>query len=479
MISIRRRISAWMLPGLAIVWALGGIAVYRTYRSAVYASIDSENMTFTRAIRASQRSQGRGGGGGPGRGPVRPGMTDLEVDGLFYQTWNLDGETLSKSANLGATDLPRPGIEEESITRRTVALPALGRVRTVEMAFGAGRHGDPGSGFGPPAHAGGGGGGTPMIVVIARDLSGADAGLKRVLLGIGGAGILMMTGMALLLKLALRNGLQPLDALAAAVAEVDPSSLHARFSTGGEPLELRPIVSRLDRLMDRVEEGFLRERRFGADLAHELRTPIAEMRTKLDLAATWPEERTDELFHAAQEIARRMQRVVDTMLQLANLEGGSGGFPMEEVNLAPIVAGAWKPCEAIAAQKRLIAEMDCAEDVTVSGSPELWKHILANLFSNAVDYTPAGGSIRLSVNETGISLSNTIGGAAIENPDRMFERFWRADGSRSDSHHSGLGLSLVQACALRMNYQATASLENIDAGQILKIAIDRSVETDG
>lgn len=471
MISIRRRISAWMLPGLAIVWALGGIAVFSAYHSAIFSSIDSENMTITRAVRASQRSQGRGGG--PGWGNERPDMADLGEDGLFYQTWNLDGKTLSKSANLGENDLPQPKIKEETLIRRTLTLPALGRVRTVEMAFGMGHHGD--SGFGPPTRVGGGG--SPMIVVVARDLATADASLQRALIGIAGAGLLMVGGMALLLKLALRNGLQPLDTLAAAVADVDPSSLHARFSTDSEPLELRPIVSRLDSLMDRVEAGFLRERRFGADLAHELRTPIAEMRTKLDLAATWPEERTDELFHAAQEITQRMQRVVDTMLQLANLEGGSDGFPLESVPLAPIVAEAWSPYEMIATERKLKADVHCAEDTRVSGNPELWKHILANLFSNAVDYTSQGGSIRFSMQKNGISISNSIGDLTIRNADKMFERFWRSDGSRSDSRHSGLGLSLVQACAHRMGYHASAALQDGEYGRQLVISIIRSAET--
>ncbi len=69
--SIRRRISTWMLPGLAVVWMVGGVVVYRTYHSAIIASIDSENMAYTRLIRVNQRSQGRGGG--PGRGRAAPG----------------------------------------------------------------------------------------------------------------------------------------------------------------------------------------------------------------------------------------------------------------------------------------------------------------------------------------------------------------------------------------------------------------------
>lgn len=476
MISIRRRISAWMLPGLAAVWMLGGIGVYRTYRSAILAAIDSENMAITRMIRANQRSQERGGGpgrGGPNR--ERPSTSDLAVEGIFYQVWNLDGETLTKSDNLGATDLPRPETSGESVTKETLALPSQVRVRTVAMNFGAGHFSDHGQGFGPPGRAGGRGG-MSMIIVVARDLAEADARLNTILIGIGGAGLLMVGGMVLLLKLALRDGLEPLDALAAAVSTVDPSSLHARFSTGHEPLELQPIVSHLDSLMDRVEKGFLRERRFGADLAHELRTPIAEMRTKLDLAAKWPEERNDELFSAAREINGRMQRVVDTMLQLASLEGKGDRVPLESVRLAPIVAETWTHLRDLAEERQLKTEIHCGEDASVEGDPELWKHILSNLFSNAVDYTPVGGLVQLDVHNDGLSLSNTAGDLGSEAPAQMFERFWRADGSRSDSRHSGLGLSLVQACAGDMGFHASASFENHGTGRQLVISVKRKTE---
>ena len=315
-----------------------------------------------------------------------------------------------------------------------------------------------------------------MVIVVARDLAEADVRLNAMLIGIGGAGLLMVGGMALLLKLALRDGLKPLDALAAAVSAVDPSSLHARFSTGHEPLELKPIVSHLDRLMDRLEMGFLRERRFGADLAHELRTPIAEMRTKLDLAAKWPEERNDELFSAAREINGRMERVVETMLQLASLEGKGDRIPMETVRLAPIVVETWTPLRELAEERQLETEIHCGGDASVEGDLELWKHILSNLFSNAVTYAPAGGFVRLDVHNDGLSISNTVGDLGSENPAQLFERFWRADGSRSDGRHSGLGLSLVQACAHDMGFQATASLENHETGRQLVISVRRKTE---
>lgn len=460
-----------MLPGLAAVWVVGGVAIYRTYRSATFASIDSENMAFMRMIRMNQRSQSRGGGPGRGRGNRESAPASLlSEEGVFYQVWDLEGQPLAKSKDLDELDLPMPEAEGESIDRQTLVLPPHLRVRTVGMTFGAGHFNDAGPESGPPAHAGGGGS-MSVIIVVARDLSEADARLKTTLFGITGAGLLMIGGMAFLLRMALRNGLRPLDDLAATVSNVDPSSLDARFSTGNEPLELKPVVSHLDSLMERVEKGFSRERRFGADLAHELRTPIAEMRTKLDLAAKWPEERNEEFFIATREINMRMHRVVDTMLQLAHLENQDGSSPVEAVPLAPLVIETWAHFRERAKARQLKTEIHCPDDATVRGNPELWKHILSNLFSNAVDYTLAGGSIRFDIYQDGISLSNTVNELSTEDVGQMFERFWRADGSRSDSDHSGLGLSLVQACAYDMGFHASASLKNHEDGQQLVICV--------
>lgn len=473
--SIRRRILAWMLPGLTVFWLVGGIAVYRTYSSAIFSSIDSENMAFARIVRASQRSQGRGGGPGwAGGGSEMPTAADLSEKGLFYQVWDLEGETLAKSANLGDLDIPAPLTKGEAVEKNTIMLSSQLRARIVAMNFGVGHSEGFGQGFGPPGR--GGAGPMPMVIVVAQDLTQTEAKLTTVMIGTIGVGLLMVGGMALLLKLALLDGLRPLDALASAVSGVDPSSLHARFSTGTEPRELKPIVSHLDRLMDRVEKGFLRERRFGADLAHELRTPIAELRTKLDLAMRWPEERNDDFFRDAREINQRMQRVVDTMLQLANIEGGHGSFPIENVRLASMIAETWAPFHRAAREKKIVAEMFCAEDASVRGCPDLWKHMLTNIFSNAVEYTPTGGSVQLTVLDDGISLANTVIADGTENVGQMFERFWRADGSRSDGRHSGLGLSLVQSCAHVMGYHATASLVKLPTESQMVISVRRVIE---
>lgn len=473
MISIRRRINFWMIPGIAIVWIIGGFSVYQTYRNAIFSAIDSENMAFTRLIRMSQRSQGRGKGAGMGQGNhQRPSSTDLSEKGVFYQAWDRNGTILAKSENLGKTELSFPENRKNQVSQRTLALSPEIRVRILETSFGSGRAKHQGRGFG----GGGGGGGMSMVIVVARDLTETDQKLKNAVIGISGAGMLMVGGMVLLLRIALRDGLKPLDALGAEISDVNPSSLNARFSTGQEPLELKPIVSHLDRLMDRVEKGFLRERRFGADLAHELRTPIAEMRTKLDLAAKWPEERNDALFQAAREINTRMQRVVDTMLHLAQFEGDSESSEAvtQDILLAPIVAETWSPLKEYAAERKLETVINCPETATVQGDPELWKHILGNLFSNAVDYTPTGGIIQLEILENGLSLSNSVSDLSTKDAQQMFERFWRADGSRSDSHHSGLGLSLVKACAENMGFKADACFLEHDSARKLVISIKKA-----
>ena len=197
------------------------------------------------------------------------------------------------------------------------------------------------------------------------------------------------------------------------------------------------------------------------------------MRTKLDLAAKWPEERNEEFFIATREINMRMHRVVDTMLELAHLENSDGSSPVESVLLAPLVAETWALLRERAEARQLKTEIHCPDDATVRGKFELWKHILANLFSNAVDYTSVGGSIHFDLCEDGIALCNTVDGLSTGDVGQMFERFWRADGSRSDSNHSGLGLSLVQACAHDMGFHATASLKKHEDGEQFVICVRR------
>jgi len=456
--SIQKRITAWLLVGLALLWMAGGTAIYLNARSAMMAGIDADNLGMMRQVRAVSRG---GGGQGYGRISEVPTSGALLSDGVFHQVRTLDGETLVRSENLDGQDLPVPETSGDTATFETVRLPSGTRVRLAALQFATGRTGGRRGGHGgPPPGAGGAGMSEPVLIVIARDLAEFDRQSRRLLLALGSIGIVVAGGTVLLLHFALRDGLRPLHQLGNAVASVDASSLDARFDNHHVPVELRPIVEHLDGLMARLESGFERERRFSADLAHELRTPIAELQVMADLSIEWPAERTDQQMRDIRGVTERMQGVVDTLLQLARLESGSGNPDRFPVKLAPLIEAGWKAQVETAEQRGIRIDIQCPRDATMPGNPELWQHVLGNLLANAAEYAVAGSRVLVLVDDDSIGIANPAAGLEPDDVARMFERFWRADNSRTGYRHCGLGLSLVKACVEAMGLEISASLED-------------------
>lgn len=451
--SIRRRITAWLLVGITLLWIAGGTAIHLASRSAMLAAIDTENQSLARQIRSISRG---GGGDGAGRrlrdDDALAGTAGTES--LFYQVWRIDGDVILRSDTLGDRDLPRLEVIGESTVFQTAELHPGTRVRLAATQFAVGRAGG--------RHEGGGGGGmsTPVFVVVGRDLAEFDTQSRHLLLGLGAIGIVVAGGTVLLLRFALRDGLRPLHQLGDAVATVDATSLDARFGDHDVPNELRPIVQHLDALMNRLEAGFQRERRFSADLAHELRTPIAELQVMADLSIEWPAERTDQQMRDIRGVTHRMQGVVDTLLQLSRLENGSEEPARTPVELANIIDDAWKPLAEMAGKRGLRLDVQCQPEATIPGSPELWRHVLGNLLANAAEYAVPGGRVLVLVDNDSLGIANPVANLQPDDLEKMFERFWRADDSRTGTRHCGLGLSLVKACVEAMELEISATLED-------------------
>lgn len=466
--SIRNRITIWLLVGLALLWVAGGTVIYLSSHAAMLASIDKENQGWTRQV----RSQSRGSGGGRSQwhqdgAADQPAIIPAEV---YYQVRTLEGETLLRSENLGERDLPMLDVTGESASFATAELEPGRSVRVAATQFAAGRGGGRREGRG----AGGGGGGMnePVHVAVARDLADLEAESRRLLWWLGAIGLAAALATYLLLTVALRHGLRPLRKLSEAVAGIDASSLDARFGAADMPHELKPIAARLDALMGRLEESFHRERRFSADLAHELRTPIAELQVMADLSLEWPAERTEQQMRDIRSVAGRMHGVVDTLLQLARLEGEGDAMPREPVALAGILDKAWQSNAALAGRRGLQVQFDWPEDATMPGCPELWQHLLGNLLANAAEYATAGGRLAVEAGEASIRVLNSAHDLDREQVGQMFDRFWRGDKSRTGAVHSGLGLALAKACAEAMGLQIAASLgEDADGKCVLAIEV--------
>ena len=298
-------------------------------------------------------------------------------------------------------------------------------------------------------------------LVVVSDREDLDETLGGLLVSVVACAGLLLAAVFFVVPRVLKRGLHPLERLGVQAAAIDAGSLGARFAEEGLPVELRPIAGRLNELLARLEISFERERRYSADLAHELRTPLAELRSLAECALKWPEARDAEADRDTLAIALQMEALVTQLLALARGERGQLAAQRESVELASLVAAVWRPFAESASVRGLQVELSVSPGSILADSV-LLRSILANLFDNAVDYAPSGGTITVTGGPTGgLRVSNTAAGdLTADDLAHFFDRFWRKEVARTGGEHSGLGLNLARTFAAAMGWQLTAALEN-------------------
>lgn len=254
--------------------------------------------------------------------------------------------------------------------------------------------------------------------------------------------------LAVLLWVAVARGLRPLVKLTSEVEQREPDSL-APLDAGAAPREVMPLIERLNRLFVRIDASLQKERRFTADAAHELRTPVAAIKAQAQVAraAVNEAERAHALDNAILG-CDRAAHLIDQLLTLARIDtlGDEVTEPCQLRGIAAEVIAAIAPA-ALGQGVRL--ELTEGDEVVVRGNPVLLRILLRNLIDNAVRHTPPGTSVWINVaNEQGLgSLSVSDNGPGIPEPERarVAERFYRPLGTRASG--SGLGLSIVKRIA--------------------------------
>jgi len=305
----------------------------------------------------------------------------------------------------------------------------------------------------------------PVLVAVAVDITHHEhfmASFRRTLwLFVAVAAALA----GLLGWAAVRRGLAPLQAIRQGAAGVTASRLDYRLAVDAVPDELAELAQTLNDMLARLEDSFARLKDFSSDLAHELRTPISNLMTETQVALTRarsPEEYREVLASNAEEY-ERLARMVGDMLFLAQADNGLVVPSREPVELANEVRELFDFFDALAEEKSL--QLSLTGDGQISGDRLMLRRALANLISNAIRHTPAGGSIRVGIaaSDSGITLAIENSGEPIapEHLPRIFDRFYRADPSRHRSHEgAGLGLaitrSIVQAHGGEISVRSTA-----------------------
>ena len=277
-----------------------------------------------------------------------------------------------------------------------------------------------------------------------------------------------------LLVFALRRGLQPLDAAAGDIARRSAGSL-AAIATDDAPAEIVPLVNSINGLMQRLGVAFTAQRRFLADAAHELRTPITALRLQLQLLERTTDE--GERQRALTELhsgVDRSQRLIHQLLQVARTEPDGEATKLAPLDLAALVRTQVGALSVKAEHAGLDLGADATQPVLVVGDEPQLCVMLENLIENALRYTPAGGVIdvaaRIEDGRPVIRVADDGPGIPEAERERVFERFHRGEGAQSQSREgSGLGLAIVKAIAER--HGATVDLQTRASGRGLEVRV--------
>ena len=273
-----------------------------------------------------------------------------------------------------------------------------------------------------------------------------------------------------------RLGLAPLNLLTVAVSRINEKDFNLDITDKQLPEELKPIAIRLGLTLDQLKKAFAREKQATADISHELRTPLSAMLATLDLALrkTRTVEEYRVMLEDCRESCTNMHKDVERLLTLARLDAGADPLRPELFDLSHLASDCVKMLSPLAQSKGIELQFEGEPNLEIQSDPGKLKEILVNLLHNAVQYNKPSGNVflRLSSRPGSIIIEIEDNGIGIEasKKNRIFERFYRVDASRShgDSTNCGLGLAIVKGYAelLGAGLEVTSELGQ---GSIFKI----------
>ena len=253
-----------------------------------------------------------------------------------------------------------------------------------------------------------------------------------------------------------RGGMRPIEGISQTAERIRASTLHERISTEGLPGELRGLAVTFNSMLDRLEQSFQHISQFSDDVAHELRTPINNLRGEIEVAlgkARSAEEYRDVLGSCFEECTR-ISRLIRTLLFLARADTAADALQRETLDLGVELATVGTFYEAPAAEAGVDLRVAGASGLRAELDRTLLQQAVGNLISNALAHTPAGGTVELAAGARGhdlvITVTDTGCGIAPEHLPHVFERFYRVEHSRAGSQqNAGLGLAVVKSIVSR------------------------------
>jgi two-component system heavy metal sensor histidine kinase CusS len=373
---------------------------------------------------------------------------------LYLRVLDAQGKIVTETAGM-AERLPPEGIADAGRERPTQIESPSGqsfRVLAVRPADNSGR-----------------------VVQVAMDRTAEEDLLSTYRRYAGLTLTLALVGCTAVGFLIARRGLRPLREIIQTAGRIRSSTLHERIDAATLPAELAALAGTFNGMLDRLEESFHRLERFSADIAHELRTPVNNLRGEVEVALgqpRTPEQYRDILSSSLEEFGR-LTNLIDSLLFLARAESPQTQIIKQRLDVGRELATVRDFYEAAANEAGIDLRLQASDGIMADLDRTLFQRAVGNLIANALAHTPRGGSVTLQMAaENGsvhIDVIDTGRGIAAKDLPHVFDRFYRADPARESGGGSiGLGLALVKSIAQLHQGRCTISS---DAGRGTRVGI--------
>lgn len=474
--SLKTRLFVATVGSTSLVFLAAGVVLYLLIRAFLISDFDASLHVQAKALAslAEQQAERIEIEMHPGQMPEfeRPRRPE------YFQVWSEDGTTIAKSSSLGEKSLDNTRFTGDA-TCRAVVLPdgCSGRqllMTTTILREEDAEHNDPRQGEMPSGAERGES--AYITLCVARDTVALETSLAYVAWLLLVVSVLASLLSAIMLLAIVNYGLKPVKVLATRISEIDDVNLANRTTLPSSVDELQPVIDRLNELLERFGRAMEREKSFTADVAHELRTPIAGLITALDVCGSRP--RDEAAYRAVITkclgTVHTMREMVNNLLMLARADAGQLTVDAGRIPIEDFVVECWHPFEVRTVQRGLEVAWHAGESRhDMVTDREKLRLVLQNLFDNAVRHADEGGSISVTIqfdnNQLELCLSNS--GCTIPPGDikSVFDRFWKHDNARQDgADHCGLGIPL---CSRIVDVLGGAMAATVDACGVFTVRL--------
>jgi len=298
------------------------------------------------------------------------------------------------------------------------------------------------------------------VMGLAVERGQTDSFLDSIDVILVGSIVFVMMVVAILTPLLVTGGLRPLAQLADAMHEIGPKTPGQRLSAV-IARELKPLITCFNDVLSRMEDGLIRERQFASGVAHELRTPLAELRTLIEVELRYPslsERGVHALLEEIGDIGHEMEHTVGALLLLTRIEGGIEQVQLQLVDVTALTLKLVERHANVVQDRKLELDLTGVSVTSWLAEHSLLDVLIGNLLNNALTYAPAGSHVSVHCDADSWWTVNMAPEVAPDELALMRQRFWRK--GEDAGVHTGLGLSLAAAAARVLELELTLSLHD-------------------